>query len=48
MRLFRGRHATESEWGFGQLVPVVLLLLPALLIVEAFSGKDLLHYPYAQ
>lgn len=32
------RLLEESVWGFGQLVSVVLLLLPLLLMVEGFSG----------
>lgn len=41
IRLFRERHETkENGWGFGQLVPVLLLLLPALLMLEGFSGME--------
>ena len=29
----------ETHWGFGQLLPVVLLLLPLLSIWESFAGK---------
>lgn len=40
MRLFYTRRPSEeNEWSFGQLVPVLLLLLPVLLVTEAFSGK---------
>lgn len=42
MRLFYKRHASEENgWGFGQLVPVFLLLLPVLLMAEGFSGTCL-------
>ncbi|KAI9369221.1 hypothetical protein BJX61DRAFT_545802 [Aspergillus egyptiacus] len=41
-------EATEEEdrWGFGQLVPVLMLLIPVLLIAESWSGTSTsLHRP---
>lgn len=29
----------ENDWNFGQLVPVLLLLVPVILVAEGFSGK---------
>lgn len=41
MRLFREcRDTEENDWGFGQLVPVLLLLLPAVSMLEGFSGME--------
>jgi hypothetical protein len=33
---------SETEWGFGQLLPVMLLLLPALTTWEVFHGTSLI------
>lgn len=43
MRVFRDRDSREEEnqWTFGQLVPVLLLLLPVFLAGECFSGNGL-------
>lgn len=40
MRLFYERDTEENEWGFGQLVSVLLLLLPALSMLEGFSSME--------
>lgn len=39
MHKFYDPDLEENHWGFGQLVPVLLLLLPVLLMAEGFSGK---------
>ncbi len=36
---------TENTWGFGQLFPVLLLVLPLLSIVETYHEKDLSRLP---
>lgn len=33
--------ARESDWGFGQILPLVLLLLPILNAIQTFAGKSL-------
>lgn len=41
MYLFQERDVTEeNEWQFGQLVPVLLLLLPAILMLDRVFGKE--------
>jgi hypothetical protein len=32
-------HGNEKEWGFGQILSLVLLTLPVLNALEIFSGK---------
>ncbi|KAI1767021.1 hypothetical protein GGR53DRAFT_527718 [Hypoxylon sp. FL1150] len=32
-------QGSESDWGFGQLLPLFLLILPAMAIVELFQGS---------
>lgn len=32
-------EGSESDWGFGQLLPLFLLILPVMAIVELFQGK---------
>ncbi|KAK3348924.1 hypothetical protein B0T25DRAFT_457629 [Lasiosphaeria hispida] len=39
-----GDIAMENSWGFGQLVPIVLLLLPALQLLESIAGKDFMSW----
>lgn len=36
--------AMENSWGFGQLVPLVLLLLPALQLLESIAGKFVISW----
>lgn len=36
--------AMENSWGFGQLVPLVLLLLPALQLLESIAGKPVISW----
>ena len=36
---FGGIEGNENEMGFGQLVPLLLLLLPALAMVEIYFGR---------
>jgi len=36
--------AMENSWGFGQLVPIVLLLLPALQLLESIAGKHFMFW----
>lgn len=46
LRLFTVRYGSqrssdmleESYWGFGQVIPVLLLLVPVLMVVESLSG----------
>lgn len=36
----RKERAKEDEWGFGQVVPVLLLMLPAMTFMSAYHGMD--------
>ncbi|KAI2632268.1 hypothetical protein GGR54DRAFT_635034 [Hypoxylon sp. NC1633] len=35
------RGGSENKWGFGQILPLVLLILPAMSLLEAYQGKSL-------
>lgn len=39
-----GMQGNESQWGFGQLLPLLLLILPSLTTLEIVTGMGYFHY----
>jgi len=35
---FHGRSGDESTWGFGQILPTLLLILPLFAVLELYFG----------
>ncbi|CAI7627449.1 unnamed protein product [Penicillium crustosum] len=43
----QGRQGDESEWGFGQVMPVLLLAIPFFQFVEELCSRNRQHYELA-
>lgn len=39
-------EGSENEWGFGQIMPMLLLILPVMSIVQSFEGNTLLYFQF--